>query len=100
MHLSRGYNSLLLNNAIWRHDLCELSISLWEFIWGFYYYALLILWFDEVPCMFGWLVHVSTHPRFLAREFRSLWTIRYYHKVLTLTINAHKLLKLSWVFQQ
>ncbi len=28
-------NSLLLNDAIWRHDLCELSISLWEFIWGF-----------------------------------------------------------------
>ncbi len=22
------------NDAIWRHDLCELSISLWEFIWG------------------------------------------------------------------
>ncbi len=29
------FNSLLPNNAIWRHDLCELSISLWEFIWGF-----------------------------------------------------------------
>ncbi len=27
-------NSLLPNDAIWRHDLCELSISLWEFIWG------------------------------------------------------------------
>ncbi len=26
---------LLPNGAIWRHDLCELSISLWEFIWGF-----------------------------------------------------------------
>ncbi len=29
------FNSLLPNDAIWRHDLCELSISLWEFIRGF-----------------------------------------------------------------
>ncbi len=28
-------NSLLPNDAIWCHDLCKLSISLWEFIWGF-----------------------------------------------------------------
>ncbi len=28
-------NSLLPNDAIWRNDLCELSISLREFIWGF-----------------------------------------------------------------
>ncbi len=27
-------NSLLPNDAIWCHDLCALSISLWEFIWG------------------------------------------------------------------
>ncbi len=27
-------NSLLPNDAIWRHDLCVLSISLWEFICG------------------------------------------------------------------
>ncbi len=27
-------NSLLPNVAIWHHDLCELSISLWEFIRG------------------------------------------------------------------
>ncbi len=26
---------LLPNDAIWHQDLCELSISLWEFIWGF-----------------------------------------------------------------
>ncbi len=30
-----SYNSLLPNDVIWRHDLCELSISLWEFIWCF-----------------------------------------------------------------
>ncbi len=30
-----GFNSLLPNDAIWCHDLYELSISLWEFIWGF-----------------------------------------------------------------
>ncbi len=30
-------NSFLPNDAIWRHELCELSISLWEFIWGFYF---------------------------------------------------------------
>ncbi len=28
-------NSLLPNDTIWCHDLCELSISLREFIWGF-----------------------------------------------------------------
>ncbi len=25
---------LPINDAIWNHDLCELSISLWEFVWG------------------------------------------------------------------
>ncbi len=29
----REFNSLLPNDAIWHHDLCELSISLWEFKW-------------------------------------------------------------------
>ncbi len=28
-------NPLPTNDALMRHDLCELSISLWEFIWGF-----------------------------------------------------------------
>ncbi len=28
-------NSLPTNDGKCRHDLCELSISLWEFIWGF-----------------------------------------------------------------
>ncbi len=28
-------NPLPTNDAPMRHDLCELSISLWEFIWGF-----------------------------------------------------------------
>ncbi len=28
-------NSLAPNNGKCHHDLCELSISLWEFIWGF-----------------------------------------------------------------
>ncbi len=27
------FNPLPINNAAMRHDLCELSISLWEFIW-------------------------------------------------------------------
>ncbi len=27
-------NPLPTNDALMRHDLCELSISLWEFIWG------------------------------------------------------------------
>ncbi len=30
-------NSLPTNDGKCRHDLCELSISLWEFIWGFYF---------------------------------------------------------------
>ncbi len=30
-----GFNPLPTNDAPMRHDLCELSISLWEFIWGF-----------------------------------------------------------------
>ncbi len=29
------FNSLPTNDGKCRHDLCELSISLWEFIWGF-----------------------------------------------------------------
>ncbi len=30
-----GVNPLPTNDAPMRHDLGELSISLWEFIWGF-----------------------------------------------------------------
>ncbi len=30
----KGLNPLPTNDAPMRHDLCELSISLWEFIWG------------------------------------------------------------------
>ncbi len=31
---SERVNPLPTNDAPMRHDLCELSISLWEFIWG------------------------------------------------------------------
>ncbi len=31
----QAFNSLPTNDGKCRHDLCELSISLWEFIWGF-----------------------------------------------------------------
>ncbi len=33
--MSTHINPLPTNDAPMRHDLCELSISLWEFIWGF-----------------------------------------------------------------
>ncbi len=29
------FNSLPTNDGKCRHDLCELSISLWDFVWGF-----------------------------------------------------------------
>ncbi len=32
--ITPSINSLLPNDAIWRHELWELSISLWEFTWG------------------------------------------------------------------
>ncbi len=32
---NKTVNSLPTNDGKCRHDLCELSISLWEFIWGF-----------------------------------------------------------------
>ncbi len=35
MNLVDLFNSLPTNDGKCRHDLCELSISLWEFIWGF-----------------------------------------------------------------
>ncbi len=31
---STSFNPLPTNDAPMRHDLCKLSISLWEFIWG------------------------------------------------------------------
>ena len=31
------FNSLTTNDAYMRHDPCELSISLWEFIWSIKY---------------------------------------------------------------
>ncbi len=36
MHLKMGINPLPTNDATMRHDLSELSISLWGFIWGVY----------------------------------------------------------------
>ncbi len=33
----RVTNPSLTNDSLMRHDLSELSISLWELIWGFYY---------------------------------------------------------------
>jgi len=35
--LLRHINSLTTNDAYMRHDPCELSISLWEFIWSIKY---------------------------------------------------------------
>ncbi len=41
-HISEVHYYIMLNSVLsndaryrWCHDLCELSISLWEFIWGF-----------------------------------------------------------------
>ncbi len=34
MGVPKSINPLPTNDAPMRHDLCELSISLWEFIWG------------------------------------------------------------------
>ncbi len=35
IRIGRVFNSLPTNDGKCRHGLCELSISLWEFIWGF-----------------------------------------------------------------